>query len=47
MPPASHSSVQASRVITITGIGDHDRLDWLITMTGFRNKNIKAGPVAF
>jgi hypothetical protein len=24
-------------VITITGLGDHDQLDWLITMTGIRN----------
>ena len=38
MPPASHSSAQASHVITITGIGDHDRPDWLITMTGIRSQ---------
>jgi hypothetical protein len=37
MLPARHSSAQASSVITITGIGDHDQLDWLITMTGIRN----------
>jgi len=24
-------------VITITGLGDHDQLDWLITMTGIRS----------
>jgi hypothetical protein len=24
-------------MITITGAGDHDRPDWLITMTGIRN----------
>jgi len=24
-------------MITITGLGDHDRPDWLITMTGIRN----------
>jgi hypothetical protein len=36
MPPARHSSVQASSVIKITGLGDHDRPDWLITMTGIR-----------
>jgi hypothetical protein len=23
-------------MITITGLGDHDRPDWLITMTGIR-----------
>ena len=23
-------------MITITGLGDHDQLDWLITMTGIR-----------
>jgi heme oxygenase len=36
MLPARHSSAQASSVITITGIGDHDQPDWLITMTGIR-----------
>ena len=35
--PAKHSSAQARSVITITGIGDHDRPDWLITMNGMRN----------
>jgi len=30
-------------VITITGLGDHDQLDWLITMTGIR---IGARPTA-
>jgi hypothetical protein len=25
-----------SSVITITGLGDHDQPDWLITMTGIR-----------
>jgi len=24
-------------MITITGLGDHDRPDWLITMTGIRS----------
>ncbi len=37
MLSARHSSAQASSVITITGIGDHDQPDWLITMTGIRN----------
>jgi hypothetical protein len=36
MPPARHSSAQASSVIKITGIGDHDQPDWLIRMTGIR-----------
>jgi hypothetical protein len=39
MPPvlfAKHSSAQASSMITITGAGDHDPPDWLITMTGIR-----------
>jgi len=30
------SSTQVSSMITITGLGDHDRPDWLITMTGIR-----------
>jgi hypothetical protein len=34
---ARHSSTQVRRVITITGLGDHDQPDWLITMTGIRN----------
>jgi hypothetical protein len=34
--PARHSSAQARSVIMITGIGDHDRPDWLITITGMR-----------
>jgi hypothetical protein len=25
-------------MITITGLGDHDRPDWLITMTGIRTR---------
>jgi hypothetical protein len=25
-------------MITITGLGDHDRPDWLITMTGIRSR---------
>jgi putative SOS response-associated peptidase YedK len=29
-------------MITITGIGDHDRLEWLITMNGIRNEVISA-----
>ena len=35
---ARYSSTQVSSVITITGLGDHDQPDWLITMTGIRNK---------
>jgi hypothetical protein len=31
-----HSSTQVRSVITITGLGDHDQPDWLITMTGIR-----------
>jgi hypothetical protein len=38
MLPARHSSAQASSVITITGIGDHDQPDWLITVTGIRTQ---------
>jgi hypothetical protein len=34
---AGHSSTQVRSVITITGLGDHDQPDWLITMTGIRN----------
>jgi hypothetical protein len=34
---AGHSSAQASSMITITGAGDHDQPDWLITMTGIRS----------
>jgi hypothetical protein len=33
---ARHSSTQVRSVITITGLGDHDQPDWLITMTGIR-----------
>jgi hypothetical protein len=36
MLPAGHSSIQVSSVITITGLGDHDQPEWLITMTGIR-----------
>jgi len=36
VPPAKHSSGWASSMITITGAGDHDQPDWLITMTGIR-----------
>ena len=32
-----HSSAQVRSVITITGLGDHDQPDWLITMTGIRS----------
>jgi len=28
-------------MITITGLGDHDRPDWLITMTGIRTRAYK------
>ena len=38
MPPARLSSPRLSSTITITGPGDHDRPDWLITMTGIRNR---------
>ena len=38
MLPARHSSIQVSSVITITGLGDHDQPDWLITMTGIRRQ---------
>ena len=31
-----NSSTQVRSVITITGLGDHDQPDWLITMTGIR-----------
>jgi hypothetical protein len=34
--PGTSSSLVSS-VITITGLGDHDQPDWLITMTGIRN----------
>ena len=37
MLPAGHSSIQVSSVITITGLGDHDQPEWLITMTGIRS----------
>jgi hypothetical protein len=33
---AGHSSTQLRSVITITGLGDHDQPDWLITLTGIR-----------
>ena len=33
---ARHLLDQVSSVITITGFGDHDQPDWLITMTGIR-----------
>ncbi len=33
-----HSSAQVRNVITITGLGDHDQPDWLITMTGIRTQ---------
>jgi hypothetical protein len=35
---AGHSSTQLRSVITITGLGDHDQPDWLITMTGIRKQ---------
>jgi hypothetical protein len=38
MLPAGHSSIQVSSVITITGLGDHDQPEWLITMTGIRTR---------
>jgi hypothetical protein len=30
--------ITTSRVIMITGIGDHHRLEWPITFTGMRNE---------
>ena len=36
MPHAKHSSDQASGMIRITGMGDHDRLEWMIRITGIR-----------
>jgi hypothetical protein len=27
-------------MITITGAGDHDRPEWLITMTGIRSRGV-------
>jgi hypothetical protein len=42
MPPhAAHQALldQVRSVITITGLGDHDRPDWLITMTGTRSRD--------
>jgi hypothetical protein len=36
MLPAKACFAEASNVITITGAADHDRPDWLITMTGIR-----------
>jgi hypothetical protein len=41
-PSAGHSKSQRVAVITITGLGDHDQLEWLITMTGIR---IRARPI--
>jgi len=40
MLPASYSSTRASSVITITGLGDHDQPEWLITMTGIRTVGV-------
>jgi hypothetical protein len=47
MPFAGHSSAQASSMITITGAGDHDQPDWLITMTGIRTGMTKSKPLLF
>jgi hypothetical protein len=41
---ARHLLDQVSSVITITGLGDHDQPDWLITMTGIRT--VSGGTVA-
>jgi hypothetical protein len=38
------SSTQVSSVITITGLGDHDQPDWLITMTGIRSAGLDGEP---
>jgi hypothetical protein len=38
MPHAKHSSNQASGMIRITGMGDHDRLEWMIRITGIRSR---------
>ena len=43
MLPARYSSTQVSSVITITGLGDHDQPDWLITMTGIRTQPSRPG----
>jgi hypothetical protein len=40
---ARNSSTQVRSVITITGLGDHDQPDWLITMTGIRNAGSSYG----
>jgi hypothetical protein len=37
------SSAAACNMITITGIGDHDRLEWLITMNGIRTGYLVGG----
>jgi hypothetical protein len=36
VPLASARSGQRERVFMITGIGVHDRADWLLTITGMR-----------
>ena len=41
------SSTLVSSVITITGLGDHDQPDWLITMTGIRNVLVHQAPKRF
>ena len=41
-----NSSVQVSNMITITGAGDHDPPEWLITMAGIRTATADAPPTA-
>jgi hypothetical protein len=36
--PGRNSSARLSNMVTITGAGDHDRTDWLITTTGIRRE---------
>ena len=37
MPSAAQSSSTVNSMVTITGTGDHDRPEWLITVAGIRN----------
>jgi hypothetical protein len=36
--PSSRATARRVELITITGIGDHLRPEWLITFTGIRSK---------
>src|ERR1700761_5842958 len=40
------SSGRVNTMIRITGIGDHDRLEWLIRINGIRMRNASAGLAA-